>query len=200
MEGSSSQYALTFYQQLALIFVEPCGCPDLVRYLIRIIKDEQLNDSRNEHLALRQECLFDPALPMHCLVPISVEEWEAQKKVFTNIQCLRPGFLKVLVVSEENEGWRNHRRATYSKPYNMEIIPGMEEMSFPAKLKMLNVYLLEKFDIVEGSVTCFNIGWKGGTDEEDYGGVYCETMDRVSFDTRMMLGDKEQVLGDIKIL
>ena len=201
MEGVSSQYALTFYQQLALIFIEPCGgCPDLVRYLIRIIKSEQLNDSRNEHLALRQESLFDPALPLHCLAPISVGEWEVQKKVFASIQCLHPGFLKMLVVSEENEGWRNHRRAIYSKPYNMEIIPGMEEMSFQCKLKMLNVYLLEKFDIVMGSLACYNIGRKGGDGENDYGGVYCETVDRDSFERRIILGDKEQVLGNIKIL
>ena len=99
MNGVSSQYALTFYQQLALIFIERCGCPGLVRYLIRIIKSEQLNDSRNEHLALRQESLFDPALPLHCLAPISVGEWEIQKRVFASIQCLHQGILKILVES-----------------------------------------------------------------------------------------------------
>jgi len=200
MAGTPFQYALTFYQQLALIFIEPCGSSDIVRHLIRIIKDEQLNDSRNEHLALREESLFDPALPMHCLTPISPERWVIQKQVFTNIQCLRPGFLKVLVVSEENEGWRNHRRATYSKPYDMETVSGMIEMSFAAKLKMLNHYLPEKFNVVEGSVACFNIAWKGGTGEEDYGGVYYEALSRVEPERQILLGDKKHFGCNIKIL
>ena len=174
MEGSSSQYALTFYQRLALIFIEPCGSPDIVRYLIRIIKDAQLNDSRNEHLELRDIRHYDPELPMNCLVPISTSQWDIQEKVFINIQCRHPGFLKVLVVSEENEGWRNHRRATYARPYNMDIVPGMKEMSFQGKLRMLNVHLPEHFDIVKGSLACFNIGLGGSTEEDDYGGVYYE--------------------------
>jgi len=174
MEGSSSQYALTFYQRVALIFIEPCGSPDIVRYLIRVIKSEQLNDTRREHLELRDECHFDPELPMNCLVPISTDRWAIQKQVFMNIQCLHPGFLKVLIVSEENEGWRNHRRATYARPYNMDIVPGMKEMSFQGKLRMLNVHLPEHFDIVKGSLACFNIGLGGSTEEDDYGGVYYE--------------------------
>ena len=191
------QYALTRDQSIALVLVEPLGCTELVKYIIRVIKDEQMKDSRNEHLELRDICHFDPSLPMNCLVPISTSQWEIQKKVFINIQCLRQGFLKVLVVSEENEGWRNHnhRRATYARPYNMDIIPGMEEMSFQGKLKMLNVYLLSNFDIVKGSLACFNIGLRGSTEEDDYGGVYYEAFSRVQPEIEIM-----RVVNDIHIV
>ena len=174
MGKDSFQYALTRDQSIALVLVEPLGCTELVKYIIRVIKDEQMKDSRNEHLELRDIRHFDPELPMNCLVPISTGQWEIQKQVFINIQCLHPGFLKVLVVSEENEGWRNHRRATYERPYNMDIVPGMKEMSIKGKLRMLNVYLPEHFDIVKGSLACFNIGLRGSTNEEDYGGIYYE--------------------------
>ena len=82
----------------------------------------------------------------------------------------------------------------------METVPGMREMSFPAKLKMLNHYLPEKFNIVVGSVACFNIGWKGGTDEEDYGGIYYEAFSRVEPERQILLGDKKHVGCNIKIL
>ena len=69
----------------------------------------------------------------------------------------------------------------------MDIVPGMKELSIKGKLRMLNVYLPEHFDIVKGSLACFNIGLRGSTEEDDYGGIYLEA---VNPEIEILWGDR----------
>ena len=154
------QYALTRDQSIALVLVEPLGCTELVKYIIRVIKAEQLNDSRREHMRM----FATDALENHVA--------STDPQVLVNIQCLRPGFMKVLVPSEENADWRNH----IGNPLNLELIPGMMDMRLQDKLEMLENYLAPAWgaadaDALRDSLYCFNMGLSGSTDEGDYGGV-----------------------------
>ena len=167
MGKDSFQYALTRDQSIALVLVEPLGCTELVKYIIRVIKAEQLNDSRNEHMRM----FATAALENHVA--------STDPQVLVNIQCLRPGFMKVFVLSEENTHWRNHID-TYSNPLNLELIPGMMDMRLQDKLEMLENYLAPAWgaadaDALRDSLYCFNMGLSGSTDEGDYGGVIYET-------------------------
>ena len=161
------QYALTRDQSIALVLVEPLGCTELVKYIIRVIKAEQLNDARREHL---------------CMV-CSLHSWAAHHsrimhpQVFVNIQYLRPGFMRVIVPSEENADWID---VPHSRPCNLELVPGMMDMRLQDKLEMIEDYLAPAWgaadaDALRDSLYCFNMGLSGSTDEGDYGGVIYET-------------------------
>ena len=163
MGKDSFQYALTRDQSIALVLVEPLGCTELVKYIIRVIKAEQLNDARREHL---------------CMV-CSLHSWAAHHsrimhpQVFVNIQYLRPGFMRVIVPSEENADWID---VPHSRPCNLELVPGMMDMRLQDKLEMIEDYLAPAWgaadaDRVRDALYFFNKALSGSTDEDDYGGV-----------------------------
>ena len=163
------QYALTRDQSIALVLVEPLGCTELVKYIIRVIKDEQMKDTRREHMRM----FATDTLENHVA--------STDPQVLVDIQCLRPGFMKVIVPSEENAYWRNHRD-TYSDRHARfeKLIPGMMDMRLQDKLEMLENYLAPAWgaadaDALRDSLYCFNMGMSGSTDKDDYGGVYYET-------------------------
>tara|TARA_B100000745_G_C20109569_1_gene379769 strand:- start:468 stop:1112 length:645 start_codon:yes stop_codon:yes gene_type:complete len=179
-DTSPFQYALTRNQSIALVLVEPLGCIELVQYIIHVIKDEQMKDSRREHLRMWADSdgMIDD--PEDSLMACEDPPTFIDPYLFPNIQCLQPGFMKVLVPSEENDRWRNHRD-TYSRPYNLELVPGMMDMGLQKKLEIIENYLSwpdwtggyypADSERLHNSWYRFNMGLNGSTDEGDYGGV-----------------------------
>tara|TARA_B100000745_G_scaffold295096_1_gene238842 strand:- start:799 stop:1365 length:567 start_codon:yes stop_codon:yes gene_type:complete len=172
--------ALTRYQSISLILIEYLGCSGLVTLLIHILKDYELEDARTEHLEMREDVKFmNTGIPLSCPVPMPCIRRRQMNDVLFDVQCLRPGFMKIFIPSDENNDWY----WIYERPYNLEEISGMIEMDLLNKLYTIETLRREysvnadKLNDVNYSLDGFFRQMNHGKKINDYGGIYYKITD-----------------------
>ena len=166
---------LTEKQRRALILSELIPLPDIIQLILHFARKQEFLDSQAEHLELRDVKNYGSTTPITFPVPIPAIEWRAMKfHVCIDIQCFHPGFMMLFVPPQDLAVEQLFPMIGPIIP--LADIPGMLEMPIKDKIKVMKLYAVPRHRRrVKTSLYHYNLGLRGSTDEDDYGGIYYET-------------------------
>ena len=170
MGDKSFDYGLTLEQRRALILGELIGLPELVSMIIGFTRNKELEDARKERLTLH---------PMPCAPGFSQPAawWIMKFHVCIDIRCFHPGFMMLFVPPSDydDEYLMADIWDRVGSNFPLADIPGMQDMCVKDKIKVMKLYVVPRHrHRVETSLYHYNLGVRGSTDEDDYGGIYYE--------------------------
>jgi len=174
MGDKSFDYELTLEQRRALILGELIRLPELVSMIIGFTRDKEFEDARKERMTLH---------PMPCAPGFSQPAawWIMKFHVSIDIRCFHPGFM-MLFVPPSDDGDEYLMAEIWDRVGpNLPLadIPGMQDMCVKDKIKVMKLHAAADHPRhrrrVKTSLYHYNLGLRGSTDEDDYGGIYYET-------------------------